>query len=197
MSKPRVVLLTGAPGSGKSALGRELAIRLRLPFIARDDVRGGLLFSAGAWTDRLDRVPPGDEAVEAFLRAVESLLASDVSCIVEYVVRRDRPDHFDRIAEAGDCVVVITSCGDPTSRVRTRTLADPLLSNPAVLDAVAASSIEEHAEVVVERMRTVAEEMRTSFPVPVLTVATDDVADPSLDQVIAFVTAPRQTPSSR
>lgn len=78
MARPRVVLLTGAPGSGKSAIGSELAKHLRLPFIARDDIRGGLLFSAGAWGDRLERVPPGDEAVEVFLATVEGLLASGV-----------------------------------------------------------------------------------------------------------------------
>ena len=40
-------MVTGAPGSGKSTLGAELSRALRMPFIARDDVRGGLFFTAG------------------------------------------------------------------------------------------------------------------------------------------------------
>jgi hypothetical protein len=181
--------VTGAPGSGKSTLGRELALRLRLPFVARDDVRGGLLFTAGAWTERLDRIPPGQEAVEAFLATVERLLASGVSCIVEYVVREGRPDDFDRITALGDCVVIMTSCDDPIGRVRDRNLADRLASNPVVLEAAGYSSVDEHTDAVIARMRLVIDEMRVCFPVPVLEVATDADDAPSLDDIVSFVTA--------
>ena len=189
MSRPTIVLITGVPGSGKSTLGRQLGIRLRLPFIARDDVRGGLLFTAGAWNDRIERIPSGDEAVEAFLATVERLLVSGVSCIVEYVIRRHRPDDFERIAALADCVVIVTSCNDPIERVRIRNLSDRLVSSPAVLEAAGFSSIEQHTEALVARMRSVAAEMRQSFPVPVLSVDTDDGYRPSLDEITAFAIA--------
>ena len=184
------MLLTGAPGSGKSTLGRQVAVRLRLPFIARDDVRGGLLFTAGAWSDRLERVPPSDEAVEAFLCVVESLLAGGVSCVVEYVMRRHRPDDFDRIAALGDCVVIVTSCTNPIERVRERNLSDRMVSSPPVLEASGFSSIEQHTKAVVTRMRSVIGEMRVDFPVPVLAVDTDGDYRPGLDDITAFVTGP-------
>ncbi len=148
--------MTGAPGSGKSTLGSELASHLRLPFLARDDVRGGLLHTNGAWTGRLERIPSGDETVTA----------------------------------SGDCVVITTTCNDPMRRVRERTLSDRLLSNPAVMEAVDASSIDEHTEAIVARRRTVTDEMRSEFAVPVLAADTDGGWSPSLDAIVQFVTAP-------
>ena len=62
--RPRVVLLTGEPGSGKTGLGLELARALHVPFLARDQVRRGLYLTASS-------APTPEEAVEAFLTIVE------------------------------------------------------------------------------------------------------------------------------
>lgn len=191
MARPRAILLTGAPGSGKSTLGRELAQHLRLPFIARDDIRGGLLFSAGAWGEQLDSVPPSDEAVEIFLATVEGLLTNGVSCVIEYVMRHGRPEDFDRIAAASDCVVVMTNCEAPMERVRTRNMTDPLIANEAVLSALGFASVDDHTEAVVARMQAVQQEMRVTFPVPVLQVDTTSSYVPALTEVLAFITGPR------
>ena len=74
-----MVLMVGEPGSGKTGLGTQLARELRIPFVARDDVRTGLYFTAGAWGDRPGPPPPGDEATETFLRLVETLAGLGVS----------------------------------------------------------------------------------------------------------------------
>ena len=189
MVKPRVVLLTGAPGSGKSTLGSELARQLRVPFIARDDVRGGLLFSAGAWADKLERFPTGDEAVEIFLTTLEGLLKSGVSCVAEYVVRENRPQDLERITALSDCVVITTKCADSMERVRSRNMKDRLIANKAVLDALGLASVEEHTEAVVARMHDVSDEMRHAFPVPLLEVDTSSGYSPSLEDIVAFATS--------
>ena len=85
------------PGSGKSTLARQLSGLLRVPYLARDDVRGGMFFTAGAWRDELERVPSADEAVDVFLHVAERLLACGVSCVLEYVVRAHRPGDLERI----------------------------------------------------------------------------------------------------
>jgi adenylylsulfate kinase-like enzyme len=74
--RPRVVLLTGEPGSGKTELGLELARALHVPFLARDQVRRGLYLTAGGWSDEPVPAPTADEAVEVFLRIAEALVGN-------------------------------------------------------------------------------------------------------------------------
>ena len=188
-----MVLVTGAPGSGKSTLGRELSQYLRVPFLARDDIRGGLLLSAGAWTEELRRIPSGDEAVETFLAIVEGLVARDVSCVVEYVIRRDRPADLDRLVALGDCVVIMTGCDDPSSRVVERNSVDHLIANRAVLDAIGVSSVAEHTAALVKRMQQVHDEMMLEFALPVLEVDTTSGYRPTIDEIAAFATGPARS----
>lgn len=185
--RPRIVLLTGAPGSGKSTLGRELSAALRIPFIARDDVRGGLTMTAGAWRDSLDQLPASDTAVDAFLDIVEVSLRRGVSCIAEYVFRSHRPGDLERVRAAGDAVVIITRCSDTRTRLIERNRTDRLIALPGVLRAAGASSVAEHTAAMVDRMRTVEHEMITQFEVPTLTVDTTDRYDPGLDAIVDFV----------
>ena len=186
-TRPRVVLVTGAPGSGKTTLATELARHLRVPFLARDDVRGGLLMTAGAWSESLQRVPSSDEAVAVFLDTAATLIQSGVSCVLEYVVRQHRPEDLDRLSAVGDIRVVQTWCADPLERVRTRNLSDPLIAQSAVLAATGHSSVAAHTEDVVARMQHVIDEMRTDFGVPVMRVCTDGALDPPLDEIVDFV----------
>jgi hypothetical protein len=183
--------VTGAPGTGKSTLGKMLATMLRVPFIARDDIRGGLVFSAGAWSDAPIELPPGDEAVELFLETVEGLLAREVSCVIEYVVRSHRPADLERLRAAGDCIVIFTSCHDPVSRLIQRNQSDRLIANQAVLDAAGVRTVEAHTAAMVERMRQVEREMAHEFPVPVLHVDTTGDYDPSIEAVLRFATRAR------
>jgi predicted kinase len=186
--RARVVLITGEPGSGKSTLGGELARALRIPFLARDDVRGGLFFTQGSWTDAPGELPSSDEAVDALLRLVETAARLGVSLVVEYVVRRGRPGELERLTAIADCVVLVTSCADARTRFVQRSLDDRLLNRPAVLDALGYPSIEAHAADAAVRMDAVRNEMRTELDLPRLHVGTDDGYAPALDQLIEFVT---------
>lgn len=185
--RPLAVLVTGAPGSGKTTLATQLARHLRVPFLARDDVRGGLLMTAGAWSESMHSLPSGDEAVAVFLSTAEALLGSGVSCVLEYVVRRHRPEDLDRLTAIADVRIVETVCADPLHRVRARNLADPLIAQSAVLAAAGFATVAEHTEAMVKRMERVIEETRTEFVVPVLRVRTDGPPDPPLQTIVNFV----------
>lgn len=178
--RPRVVLLTGEPGSGKTGLGLELARALHVPFLARDQVRRGLYLTAGGWGDQTVPPPTAEEAVEAFLRVAEAMIRDGVSCVVEYVVRAAHPEHLDRLTTDADCVVVETWCADAPSRRLARDAADPLLRGEPV-EAEAARA---------ERMAQVTREMRREFDLPLLRVCTDDGCDPPLEAIIAFAVGP-------
>jgi predicted kinase len=189
--RPRVVLITGAPGSGKTTLGVELSAALRLPFLARDDVRSGLFFTAGAWSARAGPVPTSDASVEAFLRIVEAMAAQGVSCIAEYVMRRARPADLERLTSAADCIVVLTECRDGEQRFARRTRADRLLNRRPVLDALGFATIDDHARDAVVRMRAVADAMRVDFGLPTLRVTTDAGYRPGIDAIVDFVVTGR------
>ena len=191
MTRPRLVLITGEPGSGKSTLGRRLGSELRLPFVARDDVRGGLAFTAGVWGDADDfgGMPSSDDAVEAFLSTLESMLSHGVSCVAEYVVRANRPRDLERLRAVGDLVVVRTACAGALDRMVERHRSERLVGLPNTLAAAGVASADQHAALAADRMRVVVDEMLTDFPVPILDVDTDDGFAPDVETIIAFVTS--------
>lgn len=172
--RPRVVLLTGEPGSGKTTLGLALSHELRIPFVSRDEVRGGLFFTEGAWSERPLCVPAADEAVEAMLRIVETSAGLGVSCLVEYVVRSERPRDLARIEAAATCVVIQTWCADALARCVDRDRADRLLNRQPVLDILGYETMLDRTTSAMARMRSVGSEMRTDFDLPTLRVNTDD-----------------------
>jgi predicted kinase len=82
MPKPLVVLVSGAPGTGKTALLRDLAPRLGLPVIAKDDIKESLGDSLGTadlqWSRRL-----GAATWELLFLLYERLLEGRASFIAE------------------------------------------------------------------------------------------------------------------
>lgn len=184
----RAIVVTGIPGSGKTTLGTALGRHLRIPFLARDDVRGGQFFSAGSWTDAPGRVPTQQESVDAFLDIAEAMLRLETSCVLEYVLRRAAPQELARLCALADVRIVHLHCDAPIDRFAARNLDDPLLTRAPVLAALGFDDIAAQTASAVERMRTVEGEMLTDFgDVPVLHVDTNDGYDPSLDAIARWV----------
>ncbi|MCY3709883.1 MAG: ATP-binding protein [Caldilineaceae bacterium] len=79
---PLVLIVCGAPGTGKTTLARKLAPALELPLIARDDLKESLFDTLGwstmEWSERL-----GGATYELVYLLIERLLEARCSLLVE------------------------------------------------------------------------------------------------------------------
>ena len=178
-------MVTGEPGSGKTSLGLALAAALRVPFLSRDHVRGGLLATAGLWTGELVDPSPRAAAVEAFVASLEAMAGLGITSVVELVVTPQRVEALRRLEAAAGCVVILTTCRDAAVRAERRDRADPLLKRPEVLRALGVDTIE--AYLAAPEREVVRATMQTDFDLPLLRVATDDGYDPRLDEIVDWV----------
>jgi hypothetical protein len=177
-------MVTGEPGSGKTSLGLQLAASLRVPFLSRDHIRGGLLATAGLWTNRLrDPAPPREAAIEAFVAVVETLAAQGVTSVVEFVVTPQRLEAFRRLQVATSCMVIFTRAADARARADRRDRDDPFLRRPEVLDALGLRSVDDYVRA--PERDVVRDTMQSDFgDLPLLGVATDDGYDPPLAAIV-------------
>jgi predicted kinase len=73
-----LVIVSGAPGSGKTTMGSRLGVELRLPHLNRDLVRDGLWM-----TDGDDAAVGTDRAWHIWLSAVKLYLHEGVSVVID------------------------------------------------------------------------------------------------------------------
>lgn len=90
---PLVVIVLGLPGAGKTTIARRLAQDLRLPLIAKDDLKE-TLFDAVGWSDRDWSRQLGAATYPLIYHLLEVQLAAGCSLIVE--------SNFDRQRATGE-----------------------------------------------------------------------------------------------
>jgi predicted kinase len=100
--QPLLVLVTGAPGAGKTTLAAALADRLGIPHLNRDAINNGLRLT-------IDRgAPPaiGQRGVVSTFGALEHLLASGVSLVNDGTLFPDMAPSVRRLRDYGEVVNV-------------------------------------------------------------------------------------------
>ena len=80
--RPFVLIITGAPASGKTTLGRQLAASLHLPFLSKDLFKESLFDSLG-WQDRDWSRRLGGASMALLFRVRGALLEADQSVALE------------------------------------------------------------------------------------------------------------------
>lgn len=79
---PLLVLVTGAPGSGKTTLARALATACALPLLCKDDLKESLFDSLG-WSDRAWSRKLGMASIRLLFLVAERILTAGQPVIVE------------------------------------------------------------------------------------------------------------------
>lgn len=80
--KPRCIIVTGRPGSGKTTLAKKLGQRLCMPVISRDEIKEGYVNTRGISHDQLSPDTNGVVS-DLFFEIVNQYLAGHISVVIE------------------------------------------------------------------------------------------------------------------
>lgn len=115
MTRPPLIVVCGAPGSGKSTLARELAGRLRLAIVAKDDIKEALADALGAG-DRARSRELGAAAYAVMWSVTRRTLVAGAGVVLEANFYREQAEPVLReLAAIADARVVLCRC-DPVIR---------------------------------------------------------------------------------
>lgn len=179
--RPVLVIVSGAPASGKTTLARKLATELQLPLLIRDGMKETLADALGA-ADVETSQRLGGAAYAILYGVIRSLLAAGSGAVVESNLRRDRsePELLPFLA-ASDARLVHCEADSELilARYAARTAAPE--RHPVHMDAQRQADLEldlEHGRF--EPLR---------LDIPVMRVDTTDGYRPSLERIVAFAGA--------
>jgi predicted kinase len=177
--KPKCIVVTGMPGSGKTTLAKKLGQRLRMPVISRDEIKEGYVSTYGV---KHDQLPADANAVVSnfFFEIVNQYLANKVSIIIEAAFQHNVwGPRIAKIADIGSPFIIVCSIdGDiAASRHLQRGLDDPSREfchgdkRVSVYKATGAMSPAGQYEA-------------PDFNVPTVHVSTNGVYSPTIDEIV-------------
>ena len=88
MNEPVVVLISGAPGTGKTTMARQVATALQIPYLGKDLIKESLFDSLGT-QDREWSMKLGIASIELLFKLIESHLEAGQSVVAETNFRKE------------------------------------------------------------------------------------------------------------
>ena len=127
-NKPKLVIVTGRPGAGKTTLSKKLGELLYFPVVSRDEIKEGYV---NTFNVRHDELPENTNKIasEIFFRTIELLLTNQVSVIAEAAFQHQvwEPE-ITRLKKYADVAVIICEIDAEVAAKRhlERDLNDPM-----------------------------------------------------------------------
>lgn len=171
--RPLLVLVSGAPGSGKTTLARLVAQRLDVLHMNRDDILHGLRYSIQHGAPDSLKVVRG---VPLWWGAMEHLLAGGVSMVADGTMYRGEFEgDVRRLVNFADVVNVHCRCGSWLDRFRSREIEQHGGAPDSEHLRFLMAKIENNKHKIVEPLETDA---------TLVEVQTDDGYQPTLDTIV-------------
>lgn len=183
--KPRCVIVTGRPGSGKTTLSKILGTKLWMPVISRDEIKEGYVNTFGVKHDQLPATTNG-LITNFFFEIVERYLTGMVSVVIEAAFQHEVWEpRIPRISEMADPFMVILSIDAQVAAQRhlQRGLEDPQREHHHGDRRVAV-----HRETGV--MGPPDDYSTPEFAIPTLHVTTEAEYSPTVDEILQRIRRP-------
>jgi predicted kinase len=174
-TKPFVVYVSGAPGSGKTTLARLISEQLYVPSISSDLIHGGVAFT-NPEHDRKQTLRG------VFVPIMVDLAERGVSFVVDQVLQKglSEDDIIDKLRPYAVIVNIHAVCANPIERYISRVKDSDL---PSIVER------REHllglANLHKDNLSKTSEPLELDMPT--LIVNTDQGYEPSLEEVIKFI----------